>query len=90
MWRITPGQELHYREWDDEFILFNNLSGDTHLLGVTAICLLQALQLHGAEDDVLTDSLCASLEIERDSDVENDVRNLLNDLQSLHLVEMVS
>lgn len=90
MWRIIPGQELHYREWDEEFVLFNDLSGDTHLLGISAIQLLQVLQQSAAGDDALTDSLCASLEIERDGEVEDQVRQLLNDLQSLHLVEMVS
>jgi PqqD family protein of HPr-rel-A system len=90
MWRIIPGQELHYREWDEEFVLFNNLSGDTHLLGISAIYLLQALQGRAAECSELADSLCASLEIERDADVEDDVRNLLHDLQSQYLVETVS
>ena len=90
MWRIIPGQELHYREWDDEFVLYNNLSGDTHLLGVSAIHLLRALSANAANEDDLTTAMCASLELEGDDEVKSEVQNLLRDLQSLSLVECVS
>lgn len=90
MWRVIPGQELHYREWDDEFVLYNNLSGDTHLLGVSAIHLLHALQSSAGNGGDLTAALCASLEMEQSDEVESDVQTLLKDLQSLSLVEYVS
>jgi PqqD family protein of HPr-rel-A system len=90
MWQIIPGQDLHYREWDDEFVLYNNLSGDTHLLGISAICLLRALQTGPTSDDALTTSLCNSFDMERDGEVEKEVHTLLENLQSLSLIETVS
>lgn len=43
-WQLLPGQLLSYRSWQDEYVLFNNLSGDTHLLGEAAIALLLDLR----------------------------------------------
>lgn len=70
----------HYR-WDDEFVLFNNLSGDTHLLGVQAMQLLQALAA-GARSDTelgaaLTESLPGNITLPE----------ILADLERLMLVE---
>lgn len=43
-WSLRPGQTLQHRQWDGEYVLYNDLSGDTHLLGDAAIVLLQALR----------------------------------------------
>jgi PqqD family protein of HPr-rel-A system len=44
MWRLIPGQSLAHRGWDDEFVVYNDLSGDTHLLGADAMQILLCLQ----------------------------------------------
>ena len=44
MWRLTPGQALACREWDGEAVLYNELSGSTHLLDGAALDLLHALR----------------------------------------------
>jgi PqqD family protein of HPr-rel-A system len=44
MYRLAPGQLLRRREWDDEVVLYNDLSGDTHLLSGDASALLLVLQ----------------------------------------------
>ena len=44
MWRLTPGQALACREWDGEAVLYNDLSGNTHLLDGAALDLLHALR----------------------------------------------
>lgn len=62
MWRITPGQALRFRQFDDEFVLYNDLSGDTHLLGDSAMHLLGELQRGPATRAALMASLAAALE----------------------------
>jgi len=49
MWRLTPGQTLGCREWQGEYVLYNDLSGDTHLLAEDAVLLLFAIQ-RGPQD----------------------------------------
>ena len=44
MWRVAAGQALRHHGWDGEFVLYNDLSGDTHLLEAPAMALLLALQ----------------------------------------------
>ena len=44
MWRLTPGQALACREWDGEAVLYNDLSGSTHLLDGAALDVLYALR----------------------------------------------
>ena len=44
-WRIVPGSRFRWREWDGEFVLYHENSGDTHRLnplGARAVRLLLA------------------------------------------------
>lgn len=43
-WQIAPGQSLRHRHWDDQYVLYNDLSGATHLLDAPAMELLLALR----------------------------------------------
>lgn len=43
-WRLVPGQLLRARQWGDEFVVYNDLSGDTHLVDAGAMDLLRQLQ----------------------------------------------
>jgi PqqD family protein of HPr-rel-A system len=44
VWRLASGHALLHRGWDNEFLVYNHCSGDTHLLDSTAMRLLLALQ----------------------------------------------
>jgi PqqD family protein of HPr-rel-A system len=60
MWRLRPGQRLRSRSWDGEdFVLYNNLSGDTHLLDAAAIEILSVLRRGAAT----TAGLAAALQL---------------------------
>lgn len=52
-WRLIPGQLLEHRSWQDETVLFNNLSGDTHLLGDDALSMLLDLRDSPIESEEL-------------------------------------
>jgi PqqD family protein of HPr-rel-A system len=45
-----PGQLLRSRQWGDEFVVYNDLSGDTHLLDSAAMDFLLQLQARAADD----------------------------------------
>lgn len=42
-WQAISPQSLHTRAWDDEVVVYDALSGNTHLLGQAAASLLAAL-----------------------------------------------
>lgn len=55
------GQLLRYRQWGEECVLFNNVTGDTHLLDICAVNLLLLLQHGEAAEHSLQDSLNSTL-----------------------------
>ena len=83
------------REWDGEAVLFNDLSGSTHLLSSTAVWLLE--RLAAAPVDLV--SLAAALDAElaaqarldgdfADAPIERaQLSDLLGELCALHLIE---
>ena len=74
MWRIADGQVLRHHGWDGEFVVYNDVSGDTHALGAAAMSLLLALR---ANPGATPEALHAS-------------PPLLADLHSLALVEFTT
>ncbi|UVW28908.1 HPr-rel-A system PqqD family peptide chaperone [Massilia sp. H6] len=95
MWRVIPGQLLVYRCWDDEAVLYNDLSGATHLLGPAALCLLQALRAGPLDEAALGAVLLEEFEIgdacadpaALADELADDLTELLGDLVRLDLVE---
>lgn len=61
-WRAVPESALAWREWDREFVVFNQRTGGTHLLGEFAGEVLRHLVAagSGATADALAAGLAAS------------------------------
>lgn len=87
MWRVTPGQALRFRQFDDEFVVYNDLSGDTHLLGDSAAHLLSMLQQAPRTTACLLDSLAAAHGVARDDSFDEEAGAVLTQLSSLFLIE---
>ena len=87
MWRLMPGQALRFRQFDDGLVVYNDLSGDTHLLGEGAAHLLGMLQQGPCERAVLLDSLAAVHGVTRDAAFDEEADAVLNQLASLFLIE---
>jgi len=43
-WRLLPGQVLLHKSWGEEAVIYNDVTGATHLLDAGALELLTALQ----------------------------------------------
>lgn len=84
LWRVVPGQMLARRDWDGEAVLFNDLSGDTHLLGPGALWLLDTLAAAPALDATLAALLDDGQVLEA---TRAELGALLEELRSLNLVE---
>lgn len=86
-WRIAPGQALRHRQWLGEYVLYNDLSGDTHLLADSAIDLLLTLQAAPAGARALAAGMRAKFEAD-DGEVDDAaVAEVLAELQALSLIE---
>ena len=73
-WRLVPGQALLHHGAGDEYLVFNDLSGDTHLLDAQAMLVLRALQAGPQR-------LCG------EADAPEEIAALLAELQDLMLVQ---
>jgi PqqD family protein of HPr-rel-A system len=98
MWQVISGQCLRYRCWDDEAVLYNDLSGATHLLGLAALCLLDVLRTGPADEAALAAALAAEFDVDgldadgldagaSATDLRSEVAGLLDDLARLDLIE---
>lgn len=84
---MTPGQHLAHRGWQDEFVVYNNLSGDTHLIDGDTLALLTQLRLAPATVASLTQALGAGLPPDDLAALPDTLHAMLDSLQHLYLVE---
>jgi PqqD family protein of HPr-rel-A system len=89
MWRVVPGQLLICREWDGEAVLYNDLSGSTHLLDGAAIEVLQALRAAPAGAAALAQRLagCYGADELKADELKAELEDMLAELAKLDLVE---
>jgi PqqD family protein of HPr-rel-A system len=86
MWRVIPGQSLRHRRWDEDAVLYNDLSGATHLVGPAAVCVLDALRSGPADDAALAAALLEEFEIDA-AMLASELDSLLDSLARLDLIE---
>lgn len=87
LWQIASGQKLAAWGWDDEFVLYNNLSGDTHLLDADSMALLASLQRAPASLDALVAQLSVGVEPDDLAALPETMATLLAQLKKLYLVQ---
>jgi PqqD family protein of HPr-rel-A system len=86
MWRVVPGQLLACREWDGEAVLYNDLSGNTHLLDGAALDVLQALRAAPLDAAALAQRLAGRFGAGAD-EIRPEIEDMLAELARLDLVE---
>lgn len=84
-WQVA--RSLHLRAWNEEFVAYHSLSGDTHLLGHAAGHILSELQQTPADAITLSLSLSAQLAIAPDEAFMSQIEKILADLDTLALIE---
>ena len=89
VWRLMKGQLLRSKSWDGaEHLLYNDLSGDTHLLGAVALDLLRLLQAADSDEATLAARMAANMAASEHATLATDeVATILADLARLSLVE---
>ena len=88
-WQIHPAQGLRLRSWEDEAIVYNDLSGDTHLLSAIAVDVLTRLQAQSVDEAGLAAQCAADWQLPDDADLRTHLHELLMTLQGLSLVEQM-
>ena len=84
---VQRAARLEWSHLGDESVLFNPLSGQTHLLTILAIDILERLQESPATEEQLVTYLCDLYAIDAGTDFLRQVIDSLEDLQHLELIE---
>ena len=85
-WRRPGPAVLHYRQWQDDVVLFNEMSGATHLLTPEALVVLQHMGTGPTSESALAAILRERFEVD-EATLAHDVAELLEQLFSLNLIE---
>lgn len=88
-WKPRAGQRLRMLSDDEETVVYNDLSGDTHLLSGIAASLLERLRQGPADDDSLAGFLASEWDLDTDMAPAELARHLLSELAALSLIEPV-
>lgn len=88
-WRITRGSRLLLRSWDDdEVVVYNTLSADTHVLdSLTGEVLKILIDSSPVTEEHIAGQIRQRLEVARNQDSPSFLSGRLNDLCHLGLIE---
>lgn len=73
--------------WDDEYVVYHQLSGDTHLLGKAAAHILLTLQQASTDTQSLRQSLASVMNVNTGSELALEMNHILADLYKLQLID---
>ena len=87
VWSLASPEDTLFWSWDDELaVVYNGVSGDTHLVSALAGEILRILKTGSRTPEMLYDHLADAF-IDLDTDAALDIiRTMLSQLQDIHLV----
>jgi len=86
-WRTRLNSEEQLRQMGEEYVVYDAVSGSTHLLGAAAGQILLHLEFTPMDVHNLMIVLGAEWQQTPESDVEQGIEAVLKELQSMDLVE---
>ena len=86
IWRVPPGNMLTWRVWDDEFLVYNTTSGQTHHLNFLAGEALRSLEAEPGSTSELVCRLADQFEIAQDSPPLQMIDRLMRQFDELGLI----
>ena len=86
-WELAEGSRLHWVSWDDEHVVFDEGSGNTHLLDFLTAEVLKVLEQSRGAVPALVGRVAARLDLDPDADLERRIREAVERFREAGLVE---
>jgi PqqD family protein of HPr-rel-A system len=86
VWTVPPSNELEWRELNDEFLVYNSASGQTHHLNFLAGEALRSLEDEAARAHELVRRLADQFEIAEDTPSLQTIDQLIREFDELGLI----
>ena len=89
-WRLDSLVELHWRQLDGEWLVFDSGSGDTHHFDVISAAVLICLEAGAEDPSSLCEVLAEELQLSKSEELSGRIEGLLEQLLRLRLIERVA
>ncbi len=89
-WRSVPNVVLHWKLWEDQYVVYNSGSGHTHVLDPVAALLVRQMTESCCEASDLLRQIATLLDIEITEEFHSRLCRTLWQLEELGLVEVVT
>ena len=86
-WKTWGDRELEFRYWDGDYVVYNPLTGSTHVLDIVTGEVLKAISSGRGRVSELCQCVADFLEVPNDAGVAENVRGILDQLDELGLIE---
>jgi PqqD family protein of HPr-rel-A system len=86
-WSIVAGATLHWKVWDDDCVVFNTASGETHLLDPIPALLLRQIDAGCGNSEELFSRTATLLERNMTAELRSSLEAMLQQLDDLGLIE---
>jgi len=86
-WQLRAGQQLRMLAGNDESVIYNDYSGETHLLSALAVSMLNQLEKTPATFSSISTFLASEWEFESDEELRQTMHAMLAELDGLSLIE---
>jgi PqqD family protein of HPr-rel-A system len=90
LWRLDSLAELHWRQLDGEWLVFDSGSGDTHRFDVISASVLICFEAGVHDVTGLCEVLAEELQLSKSEDLSGRIEGLLEQLLRLGLIERVA
>jgi PqqD family protein of HPr-rel-A system len=88
--RLDTGAELHWRRIDDEWLVFDRGSGDTHRFDVISAAVIMCLEAGAQEFGDLCGIISREMALPNNQDLSDRLEALLEQLLRLGLIERLA
>lgn len=88
-WRLDRRAVLHWRRFEDEWVVFDSGSGDTHRLDIVSAAALMCLESEPNDLGGLLAVLASELDLPVEEGLSSKLESLLQQLSILGLIERV-
>ena len=90
IWRTSANQPLPMRCWDGDYVVYNPLSGNTHVLDIVVGEVLKTIMAGATNDARLCQHIARFLDVPNDERVSGNLLGILAALDELGLIEPIA
>jgi PqqD family protein of HPr-rel-A system len=86
-WSVVPNATLHWKIWDDQCVVYNDASGQTHLLDPIPALVIRQIHEGCHNSEALFDEVAKVLDVDLTSHVRMTFEQTLRRLDAAGLIE---